>query len=270
MSDAEPLRAEIEKLAPDRSKNAVSAVMLSDAMYALEAKFSQVLGVEPPREPATRDTLRNRCLELVRQWVPLLDLQNLKQLEARVKDRRMPVDLKARKAELKAAQSTQLPDRSKELAAYETLPPLDGFEPVAALYVEGRLLVGEYPEHGANLDARPGIWLAYFREPPPPAGDDDYPPQELIAVHADCIGRIHELRQDMEMLDVELPIHGARMAIADALAARDEDFVEALGENEEEVFRGRAAQVSLGGDGHGVARVQYEDERVVLVLVKLY
>ena len=73
----------------------------------------------------------------------------------------------------------------------------------------------------------------------------------------------------MQRLDEKLPIHGARMAVADALAARDEDFVEALGENDEEVYRGRAAQVCLGG-GHGIAFAQYESNRAVLVLVKLY
>jgi hypothetical protein len=142
---------------------------------------------------------------------------------------------------------------------------------VGALYVEGRLLVGEWPEHGAKLDARKGVWLAYFRQVPYTDDDDDNPaPDELLAVHADCLARVDELRNGMQRLDEELPIHGARMAIADALAARDEDFVEALGDNDEEVFHGRAAQVYLGGDGHGVAFAQYEANRAVLAIVKLY
>ena len=119
-------------------------------------------------------------------------------------------------------------------------------------------MIGEFPETGKTIPARAGVWLVYFREE-----------AELVGVHAECLARIEDLRTAAVRLPRRLSIHGARMAIADGDAAKDEDFCNALGENNEAELRGRAAQVFLGGDGHGTASVARENDRAVLVLVGL-
>lgn len=263
MSVAAQLREKIEALAPDRTKDKASALTVADAGFALGARFSQVLGLEVPKELSERDELAARCMELLRAWVPLLDRKTLKALEYRVKDRKTPIDLEARKQTLKKG---LLPDRSKELASFAELPPLGGFESIAALYVEGTLIVGEYGD-GFKLDARPGVWLAYCRDYEQVEEDE---PQQLVALHADCFARIDELRNGMTRLKGELPIHGASMAVVDGLAIKkDTDLFDALAENKQAAYRGHAAQMFLGGDGRGIAFAQYEDKRAVLVIVKM-
>src|SRR5688572_18165738 len=160
MSVAAQLREKIEALAPGKTKDKAAALTVADAGFALGARFSQVLGLEVPKDLSERDELAERCLELLRAWVPLLDRKTLKALEHRVKDRKTPIDLEARKRTLKRG---LLPDRTKELAAFTELPPLARFESIAALYVEDTLVVGENG-HGFKLDARPGVWLAYRRD----------------------------------------------------------------------------------------------------------
>lgn len=46
--------------------------------------------------------------------------------------------------------------------------------------------------------------------------------------------------------------------------------IEALGENDGDVYRGRAAQLFLDGDGHAFASVASENEQVVLAIVDIY
>jgi len=263
MSVAAELRHKIEALAPDRTKDKASALTVSDAAFALGARFSQVLGLEVPKDLPERDELAVRCMELLRAWVPLLDRETLKALEYRVKDRNTPIDLEARKQALKKG---LLPDRTRELSVFAELPPLASFESIAALYVEGTLVVGEYGD-GFKLDACPGVWLAYRRDYDQVEEDE---PQQLVAVHADCFARIDELRNGMTKLKGELPIHGASMAVVDGLAIKkDTDLFDALAENDEAGYRGRAAQMFLGGDGRGIVLAQYEDKRAVLVIVKM-
>ena len=263
MTLAAQLRQRIDALAPDRTKDKASALTVSDAGFALGARFSQVLGLEVPKELPERDELAARCMELLRAWVPLLDRKTLKALEYRVKDRHTPIDLETRKRALKKG---LLPNRTKELAAFAELPPLESFDAIAAIYVEGTLVVGEYGD-GFELDARPGVWLVYRRDYEQVEEDE---PQQLVAVHADCFARIGELRNGMTRLEGELPIDGASMAVVDGLAIKkDTDLFDALADNEEAAYRGRAAQMSLGGDGCGTAFAQYEDKRAVLVVVKM-
>ncbi len=265
VSTGEQLRVQIEALAPERTQDPASVIALSDACFALEAKFSQALGLEVPKDLPERDQLRARCLELIHAWIPRLDAKNLQALEWRVKDRSTPIDLKGRKAQLEHEPGTKLPDRSKELAPYWDQPPLAGYEAIGVMFVEGRLLVGEWPEHSVKVDARPGVWLAYARE----LHEDD-PSEELIVVHGDLLARVSDLRDGMTRIEGDLPIHGARMAVADARAAEDEDFIEALFEGEEEVYRGRGVQRGLGGDGHGIAWAHYADKLAVCVRIDLY
>jgi hypothetical protein len=264
MSVAEQLSAKIEALAPGKTKDKAAALAISDIGFAIGARFSQVVGIDVPKDLPERDALYQRSLELLRAWVPLLDAKTLKALEYRVDDRKTPIDLKARKRELRKG---RLPDRTKELAPFAELPPLEGFEPLGALYVEETIVVGELGD-GHKLDARPGVWLAYGRDFDTIEEEE---PQQLVAVHADCFSRIEELRIGMAAIKGELPIHGATMAVADGLAVKKdgEDLRDALSANEEELYRGRAAQMFLGGDGRGEAFVQYEDKLAVLVVVKM-
>ena len=180
-----------------------------------------------------------------------------------MKDRKTPIDLEARKRALKQG---LLPDRTKELAAFTELPPLARYEPIAAIYSEGTLVIGEYGE-GFEVDAKKGVWFVYDR------GLDlieEEERQQLVAVHADCFARLDDLRSGMTRLEGELPIHGASMAIADGHAmTKDIDLTDALAENEEAAFRGRAAQMFLGADGRAIVWVQYEASRGVLVVVKM-
>jgi hypothetical protein len=258
---ASEIGARIEALAPDRSAEPASVIALADACFALEGGMSRVFDMPRPAHPDCA-ALRQRCLELMRSWLPRLDRKTLRELEWRVKDRGTPLDLAARKAEL--ARST-LPDRAGELAAFAELPAIADHEAVGALYVEKRLAIGEFPGDGVEVAARPGVWLAYLKE----AVDDERSPAELLCVHAEARGRIDALRAARRRLPEPLPIDGARMAVADATAARDEELAEALVENDVDRYRGRAAQVFLDGDGHAVVHVAREGAQVVLVIVEL-
>jgi hypothetical protein len=260
MSVAEQLRAKIEALAPDKTKDKAAALAISDIGFAIGARFSQVVGIDVPKDLPERDALYLRSLELLRAWVPLLDAKTLKALEYRVEDRKTPIDLKPRKRELRKG---RLPDRTKELAAYAELPPLAGFEPLGALYIEGTIVIGE-GGYGHKVDARRGVWLAYGRDYDK-TEDDEL--QQLVAVHADCFARLEDLRNGMTRIEGELPIEGASMAVADGLTvSKDaEDLRDALAGNEVEFYKGRAAQMYLGGDGSGEAFVRCDVTRAVVV-----
>jgi hypothetical protein len=204
-------------------------------------------------------------------WVPQLDFENLQALEWRIKDRRMPIDVSSRKAELKDAAGKRLPDRTQQLAAYAKLPALEKFEPIDALYVEDRLMIGEWPETGVTVDAKSGAWLAYFRdrEEEYDRDADEGPPSELLAVHADSFANVAALRGRLRRLPERLPIDGARMAVANARSLEDEDIIEAMSGNYRDDFYGHVAQVMLGGDGRGHASVAEEAGKVVLVVVEV-
>lgn len=263
------LRARIEALGPEQSSNPSSAVTLADACYALEGGMSEVFD-RPVPPPPERLELRQRCLELIRAWIPKLDAKTVKELGWRVEDRRMPLDLSAQKAELKRQAGTTPPDRTQQLADYATLPPLTGFQALGALVVDQRIAVGEWPSHGIVLDARPGVWLAYIEDEEALDGADTDRGQEMIAVHAELFDRLDALRGRASLEDEQLSIDGARMAVADATVASDEDFDDALSKNELDEFRGSVAVAFLGGDGSADLNVVRMDDRVVLAIITIY
>lgn len=268
-----PIRAKIESLGPDQSSDVRGVIELSDACYALEGAMSQVFD-QPLPPHAERMELRQRCLELIRAWIPRLDMKTLKELEWRIENRRTPIDVSARKAELKRLAGTTPPDRTKELAAYRTLPPLPGFEPLEAFVVESQIAVGEWPASDIQLDARPGVWFAYLEDMEAKLdavlddGDDDVY-QQMIAVHADWVARIDELREQLWRVGAPLSIDGGRMAVADAKVATDEDFDDALSKNELDEFRGSVAQALLGGDGHAHVSEARDGDQAVLVVIEI-
>ncbi|MGA9521286.1 MAG: hypothetical protein WBV82_07470 [Myxococcaceae bacterium] len=174
----------------------------------------------------------------------------------------------------RAAGQMILPDRSAELAAHAEIPELPGYEALGAFAVERRLAIGEFGVGSIELDARPGIWFAWFQDGddlPPGAedADDEYPPSKLVVVHAESFPRITELQRQMEPEQAELPIDGASMAVVDADAARDKSFVRAMEYTGHDIVQGRGVQVQLGGDGRGIAHVARGGGQAVLAVIEL-
>src|SRR4051812_31503334 len=102
MDIASILAEKIERLGPGQAEGCGAAITLADAGYSLSAGFRQVLGVMVPPELPERAALAARCEELCRGWLSLVDLDTLRELEQRARDRNQPLDgLLARKAQLK-------------------------------------------------------------------------------------------------------------------------------------------------------------------------
>jgi hypothetical protein len=285
MDIATILAEQIERLQPRQGEGCGAAITLADAGYSLSAGFRQVLGVTVPPELPQRATLAARCDELCRAWLSLVDLDTLRQLEQRARDRNQPLDgLLARKAQLGKPRTSH----KRELAAFRQLPLLDGYQPVEALWIEDRIGIGQWADT-VFLPAKRGVWLVYSLTHEDAIDDDDgdddegdddgdddegdddgdHPPDELVAIHADAQPRFGELRDRLVWFADELPIDNARMSVADAELAVDPDFQEAVFRNEpESELRGHIGRLFLSGDGHGIASVAQEDSRAVLVRVE--
>jgi hypothetical protein len=265
MDIATILAEKIERLGPGQAEGCGAAITLADAGYSLSAGFRQVLGVTVPPELSQRATLAARCDELCRGWLPLVDLETLRQLEQRARDREQPLDgLLARKAQLRKPRTSH----KRELAAFRKLPPLDGYTSVEALWIEDRMGIGQWADT-VFVPAKRGVWLVYSLTQEDASlddengdddddddDDDDYPPDELVAIHADAQPRFAELCDRLVELPDELPIDNARMSVADAELAVDHDFHEAVYANEpESELRGHIGRLFLTGDGMASPRL---------------
>ena len=142
---------------------------------------------------------------------------------------------------------------------------------MGAFAVERTLSVGESASGLLELQARPGIWFAYFQDGEELADDeaDEAPASKLVVIHAEAFPRIAQLQTRLEPDPTKLPIDGASMAVVDADSARDKSFLSALEHAAHEIVQGRGVQVRLDGDGHGIAHVARENEQAIFVSIDL-
>lgn len=165
-----------------------------------------------------------------------------------------------------------LPDRSAELPEVNDIPAVANMRTLGSLYVEAEIGAGaEGVEQ--RLPASPGVWFAYGRSHEDPDDgaekDRDPDPDVLLAVHAEHGASVLATgEQPLEPVGQRVPVEGATLCIADATAAGDRGFADrrmSLGGTG--VFEGRAAQLSIGGDGS--CRVEHVsvDGRAVVVRV---
>jgi hypothetical protein len=261
MSQHDGFRSKIDALAPDQTTDAKSIVTLADLHYAFTGGIPVAFGVRfDAKELPEKSALAARCLELMEAWLPHIDIEMVRHLEDRLRDRKTPIVLTTRKAELKGA--PRLPDRTVELAAFAKLPALNDYDPVGALYVEDRIALGENQEE--QHFAVPGVWLVYHCKK---TGDARYD-QEVLAVSAAAFDRIPQFRDALMTTPGELYIGGARMAVADYDAAQDPDWNTARFHGGPET-KGRIAIAGIGGYGYARTKITREDGLVTFASIEI-
>lgn len=85
MSDtARWLSEQIEAHAPDRETDPSAAARLAEAYAALAGAKAPAFGMDLPAEVEGRDALRQRALELLKQWLGKVDAETKDKLRAQL------------------------------------------------------------------------------------------------------------------------------------------------------------------------------------------
>ncbi|MDQ3370901.1 MAG: hypothetical protein M3680_36240 [Myxococcota bacterium] len=78
------LSEQIEAHAPDRESDPAGAARLAEAYAALAGANAQAFGLALPEQLDGRDTLRQRALELLKQWLANVDGETKDKIRAQL------------------------------------------------------------------------------------------------------------------------------------------------------------------------------------------
>ena len=85
MSDtASWLAEQIEAHAPDKESDPTAAARLAEAYAALAGAKAPAFGMDLPPDVANRDGLRQRALELLKQWLGRVDVETKDKIRAQL------------------------------------------------------------------------------------------------------------------------------------------------------------------------------------------
>jgi RNA polymerase-interacting CarD/CdnL/TRCF family regulator len=154
-----------------------------------------------------------------------------------------------------APRSLALADVSAELAATK-LPSLAGHRPLGAFAIDRTVAIGE-ASADVTAPAQPGVWCAYVRM-------RDGEPIELVAAHRDVLAELAELAAEPAGT---INSEGATVAVFDAEAADDEEFVDDVLSHGDGIVGQRCAVLNIGGDGSSAVLVGRRGDRAILVRV---
>ena len=78
------LAEQIEEHAPDKTSDPSAAARLAEAYAALAGAKAPAFGMDLPEQIENRDTLRQRALELLKQWLTKVDAETKDKLRAQL------------------------------------------------------------------------------------------------------------------------------------------------------------------------------------------